>query len=52
MKLLGKILMVMFAVSLTAGLVGCEKEGTGEKAGKALDQAMDDTKEKLDEVSK
>jgi uncharacterized lipoprotein YehR (DUF1307 family) len=52
MKLLGKILMIMFAVSLTFGLVACEKEGSGEKAGKALDQTMDDAKEKLDDVSK
>lgn len=52
MSLFKNVLMLMMVASLTIGVFGCEKEGTGEKAGKALDQAMEDTKDKLDEATK
>ncbi len=51
-KLFMRLLMVMVVASLSVGVFGCEKEGTGEKAGKALDNAMEDAKDKLDEVGK
>lgn len=52
MKLFKTILMIMLVASLTAGVVGCKKEGAGERAGKAIDKALDDAKEKLDDVTK
>ena len=52
MALFKKVLMLMMVASLTIGVFGCEKEGSGEKAGKALDQAMEDAKDKLDEATR
>ncbi|MDO8283262.1 MAG: hypothetical protein Q7U10_11690 [Thermodesulfovibrionia bacterium] len=52
MSLFKKALMLMLAVSLTAGVFGCKKEGAGERAGKAVDKALDDAKKKLDDVTK
>jgi uncharacterized protein YjbJ (UPF0337 family) len=44
--------MIMVVALLIAGIYGCEKEGPAEKAGKKLDQAMEDAKDKLDEATK
>lgn len=52
MKLFKTMFMIMLVASLTTGVVGCKKEGTGERAGKAVDKALDDAKDKLDEVTK
>jgi len=48
-----KILLIAFALSyLLISAVACEKEGTGEKAGKEIDRALDNAKQKLNEVTK
>jgi hypothetical protein len=52
MSLFKRLLMIMAVVFLIAGVYGCEKEGPAEKAGKKLDQAMEDAKDKLDEATK
>jgi len=43
---------VFFVVLLSAvlGLVGCEREGAAEKAGKKIDQATEGATEKLEDV--
>ena len=48
-----RIFLVGLAVCmlLTAGL-GCEKEGTAEKAGKEIDRALDSAKDKFKEATK
>lgn len=51
MSLFKKILIIIFAVSLTAGVYGCKKEGPAESAGKKIDNALDRAKEKLDDAS-
>ena len=48
-----KILVIGIAIScLLLFVVACEKEGTGEKAGKEIDRALDNAKQKLNEVTK
>lgn len=41
----GKSVIAMLAlIALVVGLVGCEKEGPMEKAGKKVDKAVEDIK--------
>ena len=48
-----KFLVIAFAIScLLISAVACEKEGTGEKAGKEIDKALDSAKQKLNEAGK
>jgi len=50
---LKKIIAVILSVSfLMATAVACQKEGTAEKAGKAVDKAFDSAKQKVDEATK
>ena len=49
-----KTVFLVLALGATAGLVGCQREGTMEKAGKQVDKAADsvadsakDAKDKL-----
>ena len=42
------VVATLFAISSLV-MVGCEKEGEAEKAGKAIDDAFQDAKEKLEE---
>jgi hypothetical protein len=46
MKLYRGISMVILASFLVMGLSACEKEGSAEKAGKAIDEAASDVAEK------
>jgi hypothetical protein len=54
MKTLGKKLFILCLLGFFAcGFVGCQKEeGTAEKAGKKIDQAIDTAKEKVQEATK
>jgi len=50
---LKKVLVIGVAISsLLIFAVACEKEGTGEKAGKEIDRAFDSAKQKLNEATK
>ena len=50
---LKNILVFGFGICcLLISAVACEKEGTGEKAGKEIDRAFDSVKKKLDETTK
>ena len=50
---LQKVIAVILSVSfLMATAVACQKEGTAEKAGKEIDKAFDNAKQKLNEVTK
>lgn len=53
MKTLGKKLLVLCLVGfVTCAFVGCRKEeGTAEKAGKKIDQAVDSAKKKIHEAT-
>jgi hypothetical protein len=42
-------LAITFMIFATAA---CEKEGSAEKAGKEIDQAMENAKKKLDDATK
>ena len=42
--------VLLITIILTLGLTGCEKEGTAEKMGKQLDQAVEETKEDLQQA--
>ena len=42
------VVVTLLAVSSLI-MVGCEKESEAEKAGKAIDEAFQDAKEKLEE---
>jgi hypothetical protein len=51
MSLLKKMFIIMFVVSLTAGIYGCKKEGPAERAGKSIDNALEQAKDKLDDAA-
>ena len=42
MKVLKKLVLVLCLVAFVSVAVGCENEGSAEKAGKQIDKAMDD----------
>ena len=52
MSLSRKILMIVVALSLTVSVCSCKKEGPAERAGKEIDRAFDNAKDKLDEATK
>ena len=52
MKLKKIIAVVLAAGFLLTAVVACQKEGTAEKAGKSVDKAFDNAKQKLNEVTK
>jgi hypothetical protein len=53
MKKLGEKLIILCLMSfLACGFVGCKKEGTAEKAGKQIDQAIDSAKKQVEEATK
>ncbi len=49
-----KALTIFLALSLlaglTVGLVGCQKEGAGERAGKKMDNLLNKASDKLDKL--
>ena len=47
-----KLFMIVLVALLVAGIYGCKKEGPAERAGKRIDQAIEDAKEKLDDATK
>lgn len=47
-RIVGVISVTLFCF----GIVGCEKEGGAEKAGKQLDNALDSVKKKADDLMK
>jgi hypothetical protein len=51
MKLYREILSAMLIGLLVVGLMACEKEGTAEKAGKAIDEAASDVAEEAEEAT-
>jgi hypothetical protein len=53
MKSLGKKLLILCLIGfLASGFVSCKKEGTAEKAGKQIDQAIDSAKKQVEEATK
>jgi len=54
MKTLGKKLLILCLMGfLACSFVGCKKEeGTAEKAGKKIDQAIDSAKKQVEEATK
>lgn len=45
--------LLIFALMISALLLtACEKEGAGEKAGKAFDKAISSAKDKIKDVTK
>ncbi len=46
-------MFILCAIAFIAfGITGCKQEGTAEKAGKEVDQALESAKEKLEEATK
>ncbi len=56
MKMYKGIMAAMLAGLMFTGLSACEKEGSAEKAGKAIDEAASDisdsTKEAMEDIEK
>lgn len=52
MSLLKRLIIIAIVGFLVAGVYGCKKEGTAERAGKKMDKAMEDAKDKLDDATK
>ena len=52
MKFVKQGVLVLCMIAFCAvGLIGCEKEGPAEKAGKKIDQAFDAAKKKVEEAT-
>jgi hyperosmotically inducible protein len=47
-----RLASICFSIALVAGLAACDKEGPAESAGKSIDQAVEKTGDKMEEVSK
>lgn len=45
------IFMTLLTVAFAAGLMGCEKEGPAETAGKKLDQTVEEAGEKIEKAA-
>ena len=53
MKTLGKKFLIFCCLGfLACGFVGCKKEGTAEKVGKKIDQAVDSAKKEVEKAAK
>jgi hypothetical protein len=52
MPLFKKLFMIVLVALLVAGIYGCKKEGPAERAGKRIDKAIEDAKNKLDDATK
>ncbi len=52
MAIFKKFFMAGVVVLLLGGIFGCGNEGPAEKAGKDIDKAMKDVKEKVEEATK
>jgi hyperosmotically inducible protein len=50
MKLSYRGLFTVFFLSFVIGLTGCQQEGTGEKAGKKVDQAAESAGQKIEKT--
>lgn len=51
-RVLKKIFVCLLLTLFAAGVVGCEQEGSMEKAGKAVDEAVEDAAKSVDDVKK
>ena len=49
MSIFKRTLLSLVAAGLILGLVGCEKEGPMEKAGKKVDEAVEQTEKAIKE---
>lgn len=47
-----KIIILCVSALFAFAQIGCEREGTAEKAGKNIDKALDTTKEKINDATK
>lgn len=45
-----RIVTLLLIATLTLPLMGCKEEGSAEKAGKKIDQAVEDAKEKANKL--
>ena len=52
MKLFRFAISIVFMATLLTGVAACQKEGPAERAGKAIDKAVDDTKGDLEKAKK
>ncbi|MCK5195632.1 MAG: hypothetical protein KAQ71_17600 [Desulfobulbaceae bacterium] len=52
MSLKQKLLIIVSLSFLVVAVIGCEKEGTAEKAGKEADKAFSAAKDKIHEATK
>lgn len=44
-------ILAITCLSAVLGLVGCQQEGTGEKAGKKIDRAAENAEQKIDQTT-
>jgi len=53
MKFMSKKIIILFVLVMIAFVqIGCEKEGTAEKAGKEVDKAFNTAKDKINDATK
>ena len=52
MSFLKKTIVTLTMLLLVFSFVGCEREGPAERAGKKIDQTIEDAKKSLEETKK
>jgi len=52
MALFKRLIIIAIVGFLVAGVYGCKKEGTAERAGTKVDKAMEDAKDKFNDATK
>ncbi len=50
MTILRKVCTLLTALLLSAGLLACEQQGTAEKAGEKIDNAVENTKDAVQDT--
>jgi maltose-binding protein MalE len=50
MRILGKVLVVLFSALLLIAFAACEKEGPAERAGKKVDETVEKAQQKMEET--
>ena len=50
-RMVSGLIALLLAASMFIGMMGCEKEDTFEKAGKKVDEAVEEIKDKAGDVA-
>lgn len=50
-RLLSKVLLVSFVLSIAGFVTACDNQGPAEEAGEAVDESVDETRDAIDDAT-